>query len=719
MQSQGWIWQTFLLLLAFGIVSSAPCQSTFAQTETPEQNSKSEKAEDDNKTPETAPEKDTPSKEDSSDENSEGEKKDDKKPESSKTDQKDADKKDVTADENGSKDLDDAFMLNIEARTTADLDRIAQLCESALKKGLDESETQQAKLLAAESLQRFANSLAQRTFATPRDRRWQVYRAQAIPRLQKAIEFDSNSVAAYILLAKFQSIDRRERDAAIENIQKAIELAAEDRGQLSDALVIRAGLTADPEARLADLKQAIKLNPVNYRARELRGRLLLSEGKVNEAVEDFDVMLEGQPKNFLARIFVATSLRQTGEKFTDELQEKAIAMLDQASEIQPKSEIPLVIKSEIQLRQKSYESAIESASLAIERKPKAPGSYAIRARARAATKDFEGAYKDADSLIELDTKAGHLLRVDLFVGQGRFDKAIDDLKILSRANPSDTNLKRRMGIYYSEISRPKEAIKIYKRLLRGVSVDDLKAASGNQKRVLLSRRADLLSLRGNARLGLGEHAEAVKDYEESLKLFDQLLKILPDNITPKPTRDSGLLNNLAWVLSTSPDDAVRNGKRAIELAEESAKITENKMPHILSTVASAYAETGDFDSAIEWIEKGIEANKTLAKEINDPERTAEQLSSLTDELESYKQKKPWRELQDPEKERLEREEKLKSFEMKSDDSSAKSNSKNDDDEADTNDDESDDDENKEPKQKESADDSNDDSDENGGDADKH
>ena len=67
--------------------------------------------------------------------------------------------------------------------------------------------------------------------------------------------------------------------------------------------------------------------------------------------------------------------------------------------------------------------------------------------------------------------------------------------------------------------------------------------------------------------------------------------------------ESGLLNNLAWVLATSPNDKVRDGKRSIELATKACELTEYKEAHILSTLASGYAEEGDFETAKKWSAK--------------------------------------------------------------------------------------------------------------------
>ncbi len=165
--------------------------------------------------------------------------------------------------------------------------------------------------------------------------------------------------------------------------------------------------------------------------------------------------------------------------------------------------------------------------------------------------------------------------------------------------------------------------------------------------IFLAQKISTLRSRGDAHLSTGDHEDAIEDYEEALDLGDQIEEMqasIASEIEYKP--DDGVLNNLAWVLATSTYDDLRDGKRAIELATLACEVTEYKMPHIMSTLASGYAEEGDFDEAIKWIEKGLEVNENreLSERVTEEEKER-QKKSLEKELESYRKKIPWRENQ--------------------------------------------------------------------------
>ena len=102
------------------------------------------------------------------------------------------------------------------------------------------------------------------------------------------------------------------------------------------------------------------------------------------------------------------------------------------------------------------------------------------------------------------------------------------------------------------------------------------------------------------------------DPRGAIAQWEQTLAIKPD--------DGNAENNLAWVLATCPDPTVRNGRRAVELAESATKLPGGQDPIVLRTLAAAYAERGDFSRAIEVAQRAAESarsgqNPSLAETI--------------------------------------------------------------------------------------------------------
>jgi Flp pilus assembly protein TadD len=58
------------------------------------------------------------------------------------------------------------------------------------------------------------------------------------------------------------------------------------------------------------------------------------------------------------------------------------------------------------------------------------------------------------------------------------------------------------------------------------------------------------------------------------------------------------LNNLAWILATSPHSEFRNGPEAVQLASRACALTHDSQPLMIGTLAAACAEAGRFDDAV-------------------------------------------------------------------------------------------------------------------------
>jgi tetratricopeptide (TPR) repeat protein len=118
-----------------------------------------------------------------------------------------------------------------------------------------------------------------------------------------------------------------------------------------------------------------------------------------------------------------------------------------------------------------------------------------------------------------------------------------------------------------------------------------------------------------------------KRADESL---EAALTIKPDTLQ--------VLNNLAWSLATSRDANVRNGKRAVELAEHACELTHDRVTIFIGTLAAAYAEAGRFDDAMATAQKTI----ALAKQRGETTlvQKNEELLQLYRAHEAYHQEGP-------------------------------------------------------------------------------
>jgi tetratricopeptide (TPR) repeat protein len=256
----------------------------------------------------------------------------------------------------------------------------------------------------------------------------------------------------------------------------------------------------------------------------------------------------------------------------------------------------------VYLSQEKVDEALEDLNRALELNPDSVNALMLRAMAHARNENLQAARADVNRALEIDPNLTEAVqqRALILAAEGKFAEAIGDMRRLIRSGADDPMLLLQLGSLYVAAQQPRAAIDIFTQLLEK-DPENARARRG----------------RADAYLSIGKQAEAIGDYDHALRIDDQ---------------DTGTLNNLAWVLATSPDAKLRDGERAIELATKASELTEYQAAHILSTLAAAYAESGDFAKAKEWSQKAVDLG-------------GEQIEQLKLELESYQQGKPWRELQ--------------------------------------------------------------------------
>src|SRR5436190_459024 len=96
---------------------------------------------------------------------------------------------------------------------------------------------------------------------------------------------------------------------------------------------------------------------------------------------------------------------------------------------------------------------------------------------------------------------------------------------------------------------------------------------------------------GNAFLQKGLVKEAISHYQ-------QALEIAPQDVLAQ--------NNLAWILATSSDSSIRDGAKAVVLAEKAVQLSSGKNPNFFRTLAASYAESGRFSEAVAAAQRSME-----------------------------------------------------------------------------------------------------------------
>lgn len=517
----------------------------------------------------------------------------------------------------GQSDLEEAIVKRIDAETSGQLEATSALLESAITKGLDSENEAFAKTMLGSVLMQRAELLVRKIANAPGRKKLDL-RDEALEILERAVQNDPKMVEGYLLIARLNLAGGGDKDSIFDATTKAIELLDDQPVDQSAAYVLRALTRDDQPSRMEDLNAAIKADATNKEALQLRAQLKLQTGDVAGAVEDLEAVLAIDPTN----LQVADAAIKTLIKL--ERTDDAISLIGRSIEAQP-NEGMYRLRAVLHQANGDTEKATADLDKAIAMSPSDPRTLLLRATValdrddvKAAKADFRAAATIAPQIMAADQ--GIELRLQIALKENRMADAINDAKLLMDRLPKDPFRRLRLASLYSIDKRPRKAIELLTNLLEEIP-----------------ENVAALRSRGDAWLSVGDHAKAIADYESAIAAIGKVT--LESSTESEIDEAAGLYNNLAWVLATSPKDDVRSGTRSVELAKMSAELTKYEAPHILSTLAAAYAENGDFENARKWSEKAVE----LAGD-----EGHNQLQQLQQELDSYKDDKPWREIQEVE-----------------------------------------------------------------------
>jgi tetratricopeptide (TPR) repeat protein len=212
----------------------------------------------------------------------------------------------------------------------------------------------------------------------------------------------------------------------------------------------------------------------------------------------------------------------------------------------------------------------------------------------------------------------------LCVDRGELDKAMSHFEAASKIRSGKLDPHYNMGTAFVEMNlgdalarkgQPDEAMAHFERAIN--LQPDYAEAYYNRGNVLYAKgrieeaMADFekaLQIQPNdadAHTGLGNALLRKGDLKEAMAQYSQAVALAPE--------DPHSRSNLAWLLATSSDASIRDGAKAVELAQQAVSVSGGREPLFFRTLAAAYAETGRFSNAIAVIQQGVAIARVQGK----------------------------------------------------------------------------------------------------------
>ena len=245
-----------------------------------------------------------------------------------------------------------------------------------------------------------------------------------------------------------------------------------------------------------------------------------------------------------------------------------------------------------------HEKAIADYNRAMQQGLKSPSVWINRGATHTAMREYDKAISDFTTAIQQGAQGTNALlnRGIARVTKGDYDAAIVDLDGVLKVEPKNVLALYQRGLARQRKKQWDQAITDFTAVLKH-DKQHLSALSGRAYTLFLQGKheaavgafTEVIKLnpeaglaynnRGFNRQVLGDYQGAVEDYAEAIRL------------SPKYAL---AFQNMAWLLSTCPEEAIRDGKRALKAARQACELREWKAPSDIKALAAAHAETRRF-----------------------------------------------------------------------------------------------------------------------------
>jgi tetratricopeptide (TPR) repeat protein len=363
-------------------------------------------------------------------------------------------------------------------------------------------------------------------------------------------------------------LQKGQLEEAIAHFQAAIETGGEfpeAQYNIGNAFLQE----GEADKAISHLSRAVQLNPNYAEAHNNLANALISKGQVTDALAHYRKALEIKPQYADAHNNFGYALLQKGEI------DLGIEQFLEALEIAPNSAEAHNNLGIVLAKGGDLDQAIRHFRDAAESRLDFHSAQRNLARALFQKGQLDEAIRWYDQVLNTSPEDVECQSdVGIALAQlGKADEAIQHLEIAVRLRPADPSRYKLLAIALAKFGRMEDAISQFESALQ-IEPKDANIENGLGKALLQS----------------GRESDAILHFRYALKIDASLI-------------DS--LNNLAWVLATTVNASLRNGREAVELAERARSLTPNN-PIVGGTLAAAYAESGRFPEAMATARKALQ-----------------------------------------------------------------------------------------------------------------
>ena len=321
---------------------------------------------------------------------------------------------------------------------------------------------------------------------------------------------------------------------------------------------------------LADCEWVLRLDPESSQGRLVREKAQLADQDYAGAMAALEQAFRLDPTNPYPRAngnahgVEGQEPARGGEKRTSSDGNPAS---DRPS---PQTPAEYVASGESWYARQEYDKAINDYNAALKLNPRYAPAYASRARAWVPKHYREREFADCDAAIKLEPANAiyRVARAESWSARGMHEPAMADYAEALRLDPQNPSIWVSRGNEWRKDTKLDAAIADFSQAIR-----------------LNPKYAPAYLARGNT-------WKQIRRFDRAIEAFSELIRIDPQEPVARQA--------LARILATSHEDQFRNGEWALDLATRACELTHWIDPDALDTLATAFAETGDFPAAVRW-----------------------------------------------------------------------------------------------------------------------